>query len=326
MVLIYNRQPPVPIFFRPWDESIPWYLAYSLLSTNTTEPEDRPSKEFDKVNSELRSAGNDVQSSPHHSVLTSSPATLEPLSQGATVATDTIHPSTPPREIPFSPPATPEVARLNGAGSLVVPKNSPTKLGATLLTGGYRFKARYPPPLTLKQLWTDDKKDEVKSWHVQTCAMKGVKVSDKKPGQYLKKCLKVAEAFVIGPPTDPDWAEQQEYALRLVFAKNIRLQTRYLSYLTIGTSTPTHWIKPLLRLGNTFRSRPLRRNPKTVSLSISLLVSPPSPRTMRTGSNLQRKSHGIFSPYIKFFSKTLPLPILNFAALPVWRHTTSEWQ
>jgi len=78
-------------------------------------------------------------------------------------------------------------------------------------------------------VWTSWEKEKLKDFYEQSAAEKRIEVNAKKSNEYLKRCVKVAAAMVIGPPTDPDWATQQEHALRLVFSTDIRSEPMFIS-------------------------------------------------------------------------------------------------
>jgi len=219
----------------------------SLSPVNALDPEgpDHDESEMHTDESEMHESPSNplLQSDPCHPATSAHHPTRETLSKD-TLPTRLSH-DTPHDDFPSSPPIAPAVRRTLTTG--FAPKQTPTRLGNLLLSanpGG----AKHPPPRTLDTLWTSQDKEKFKDFYERSTAAKHVDVNAKKSKEYLKRCVKVATAMVIGPPTDPNWATQQEYALRLVFSTDIRSETMFLSK-SDGSEIHTVQVKACAALG-----------------------------------------------------------------------------
>jgi hypothetical protein len=138
-----------------------------------------------------------------------------------------IRQTTPPHALPPSPPDTPQVMKTTS----FAPTNTPTKLGIMLAR---QTNTKSPTPLTLDKLWKNSEKMvRLKDSFKRFCESNGMVINDKKTERFLNGCKKVASAMVIGPPTDPEYAQQHTSALSLVFSLNMRLETPRFVYLMV---------------------------------------------------------------------------------------------
>ena len=162
-----------------------------------------------------------VQTTSRHSTPPAHTATPEPPPHNFTPWITAIRQTTPPNDLPPSPPVTPQVIKTTGFPST----NTPTQLG--ILLANQKATVKREPPLTLGDSWK--KMKEKQAWlmasYKQSYASMGIVINDATAKQYLKGCMKVATAMLIGPPTDPEYAEQHTYALGLVFSSKMRLGT-----------------------------------------------------------------------------------------------------
>ena len=256
-----------------------------------------------------------VQPTSRHSTPPSHTATPEPPPHNFTPPSITaIRQTTPPHDLPPSPPGTPQVIKTTGSA----PTNTPTQLG--LVLANQKAPVKREPPLTLGDSWK--KMKEKQAWimasYKQSYARVGIVINDATAKQYLKGCMKVATAMFIGPPTDPEYAEQHTYALGLVFSSKMRLGTPSFAYLMV-VRLNLCTTKCLLHSESTSPSMPVQ-NPTRLSPFILPRVSPLSTNTTATtisGSNLPNKWHGFYSRCIKSSSRTLLSPILAFAGTRV---------
>ena len=234
--------------------------------------------------------------------------------------TAAIHQTTPLHQLAPSPPIAPKVVRAEKTS--FAPTRTLTKLGRLL---SVNRTAKNPFPLTLDTLWTAQKKAKLKKCHKESLAMNGINIDAKKSDEFLKHCIKAATAIVIGPPTDPDWAEHQKYPLDLMFSTKIKSGTSCLLYWTVVISTFCR-AKGLQPLVNTLPRRRVLLNPKNLSPSTSLHFCPPPPRIRTTGSALINRWHGSFSHCIHSASKMSPSPIPTFVGMHVEEKVTRPRQ
>jgi len=250
-----------------------------------------------------------AQPTSRHSTPPSHTATPETPPHNFTPPSITaIRQTTPPNDLPPSPPVTPQVIKTTG----FPPTNTPTQLG--ILLANQKATVKREPPLTLGDSWK--KMKEKQAWlmasYKQSYASMGIVINDATAKKYLKGCMKVATAMLIGPPTDPEYAEQHTYALGLVFSSKMRLGTPRLAYLMVVKLNRKN-------SENTSLSMPVQ-NPTRLSPFILPRVSLLSTNTTATtisGSNLPNKWHGFYSRCIKSSSRTLLSPILAFAGTRV---------
>jgi hypothetical protein len=124
-------------------------------------------------------------------------------------STSTIASLSTPHPQQLSPPVTPEVIRTKRT-KVATSTKTPTRLGSAL--AGHQ--PLHPPTTTLDQCRTEQTQHDLIAQHKHYIHRRGIPSTTQRfKATHWGNCVAVAKTMVLGPPTDPTFSKQRDFAL-----------------------------------------------------------------------------------------------------------------